>query len=849
MSKQMTAEEAHTYIRDAASCPLVDHHCHNLVATDSSIPYSNFLTEADGDAIDDAVHSIHFKRNVRDIATLFGVEPSVASIEKYRREKGVPHVTEMCLKAGNIAALLIDDGLLLDKMHPLEWHRGFCPVVKRVLRLETVAQQILATAPSTGSVWSLDTFEQAFLQAIDPPPESVVSFKSITAYRCGLRVDPVVSRADAEAGLSKSLEACKGGPLRLTDQRILNFIFVKGLEVATKHGIPTQIHTGFGDKDLDLLLANPLHLRGVLEDPRFATAKLVLLHTSYPYCREVSYLATVYKQVYLDFGLVFHKLSHHGMQQACHEILHMAPLSKVMYSGDGSGLAETYYLGAKWGREILCQILCEMYDGGDLTAQEARAAAQDILMNNAIRIYGLPLDPVPAPLPLVKSGGTGADELAKAGPPPKAVRLLFVDLSGQRRARVVPWKRYSQTVAEYGVGVTHAIAGCTSFQDGIAPGSGLTSVGEVALVPDASTRRKVPWFPQHDVVVAEFHRAPGVAWEMCGRSALTRMCTILEAEFGFVVRAAWECEFYLFKETSPKLIPVDQGNYCSTGALGLAEDFLQDTSDALEALGVEVEQMHPESGPGQHEIAYAHRPAVEAADSVLLLRETVCALAQKRGLHATFLPSVLEDQIGSGAHIHVSLNRDGDNAFGQAGTRFGLSPEGASFMAGVLHHLPGLVALSCPHPNSYARLKPQKWAGAFQCWGPENKEAAIRASQPPGSPAGHVTNFELKAMDACANPYLALAGLMAAGLDGLRTKMELPEPIMVDPADLPSGHSVQRLPSSLTAAVQAFEADAVLKEAMGPILSTAIIAVRKAEEEHFRDIPFADAVKELIFRY
>ena len=127
--------------------------------------------------------------------------------------------------------------------------------------------------------------------------------------------------------------------MRLKDKRICNFVFVRGLEVATKHSIPTQIHTGFGDKDLDLLLANPLHLRDVLEDPRFATSKIVLLHTSYPYSKEASYLAHVYPQVYLDWGLIFHMLSMKSIHATSHDLFSMTPLSKVRTTLPQTGAA------------------------------------------------------------------------------------------------------------------------------------------------------------------------------------------------------------------------------------------------------------------------------------------------------------------------------------------------------------------------------------------------------------------------------------------------------------------------------------------------------------------------------
>jgi predicted TIM-barrel fold metal-dependent hydrolase len=159
------------------------------------------------------------------------------------------------------------------------------------------------------------------------------------------------------------------------------------LEVASRDGVPVQFHTGFGDPDLDLRLANPLHLRPLFEHSAFRRAPIVLLHASYPFTREAGYLAAVYPNAYLDFGLAIPYLSQAGMRFAVRAALELAPLSKLMFSTDAHLIPETFYLGARCGREVIAEVLSQAVADGDLTAQEAEQAAWDVLHRNAARLY------------------------------------------------------------------------------------------------------------------------------------------------------------------------------------------------------------------------------------------------------------------------------------------------------------------------------------------------------------------------------------------------------------------------------------------------------------------------------
>jgi glutamine synthetase len=259
----------------------------------------------------------------------------------------------------------------------------------------------------------------------------------------------------------------------------------------------------------------------------------------------------------------------------------------------------------------------------------------------------------------------------------------------------------------------------------------------------------------------------------------------------------------------------------------------------LTAAGVAVEQIHPEYAAGQYEVSVAAEDPVGAADTFVLVRETIRAVSQTHGLRASFSPKVLAGGVGNGAHVHLSLWRDGTNLMAGGEGRFGLTPAGEGFAAGVLAHLPALLAVGAPSVASYLRLVPSHWAGAFACWGLENREAALRFVTGAAGDRAQAANLEVKCFDAAANPYLAMAALLATGRTGLASGDVLPEPVDVDPASLPEDvleeRGIRRLPTSLDEAVERFAADEVLGDAFGQPLVDSIVAVRLSEIEMFAD--------------
>ncbi|KAK3043030.1 hypothetical protein RJ639_002598, partial [Escallonia herrerae] len=819
-------------LREAVeSVELVDAHAHNIVALDSAFPFLSCFSEATGDALSYAPHTLNFKRSLKDIAELYCCDLSLHGVQEFRTCSGLESISKLCFKAASISAILIDDGIELDKRLDIEWHRDFVPVVGRILRIERLAENILDEISLI-----LEEVPVGSLNPFFTISDKLAGLKSIAAYRSGLEINPNVTSKEAEEGLVDVLRA--GSPARITNKNFIDYLFMRGLEVALCFDLPVQIHTGFGDKDLDLRLANPLHLRYLLEDKRFSKSRIVLLHASYPFSKEASYLASVYPQVYLDFGLAVPKLSSHGMLSSLKELLELAPIKKVMFSTDGCAFPETFYLGAKRAREVVFSVMRDACVDGDLSVPEAVEAVKDIFAENAkqfYKIFSKLFGSISVVSPRFVRVENNAPQLDAA-----LVRVIWIDASGQHRCRVVPKMRFKESVEKNGLGLTCASMGMSSSCDGPADETNLTGVGEIRLIPDLSTKCRIPWTKQEEMVLADMHLKPGEPWEYCPRETLRRVSKVLKEEFNLVMNAGFENEFFLLKryawsfiqfesrrDGKEQWVPFDQTPYCSTSAFDAAAPIFHEVSSALQALNISMEQLHAEAGKGQFEIATAYTVCTDAADNLIFTREVIRAVARKHGLLATFVPKYALDDIGSGSHVHISLSENGKNVFmaSDGSSLHGMSKVGEEFMSGVLSHLPSILAFTAPLPNSYDRIQPNMWSGAYLCWGKENREAPLRTACPPGVPDGVVSNFEIKAFDGCANPYLALASIIAAGIDGLRGHFHLPEPVDENPHSLDG--KVQRLPKSLSESVEALEKDGVLKDLIGEKLLVAIKGVRK----------------------
>ncbi|MBF2007463.1 MAG: amidohydrolase family protein [Chlorogloeopsis fritschii C42_A2020_084] len=363
--------------------PIIDQHAHNLLRPEiaNSSPYAAAFTEGYAPEIINyhARNTLFYRRSLREVAALLKCEPQEEAILARRKSLGLEELTKLYFNAANLEAIFLDDGLQPGSIQSLSWHEQFVPV-KRILRLEALAEELITESDD------FKTFLEKFKSEIDPPPAGVVGFKSIACYRTGLEIQPV-SLAAAACSFYDLKQEFEHQPLRLANKYLIDFLLQQALLIAAKYQLPVQFHTGYGDPDLDLRLANPLYLRSLLESPQYRDVPIVLLHASYPYMREAGYLASVYPQVYLDFGLAIPFLSVSGMRAALRQLLELTPSSKVMYSSDAHSIPELYYLGAKWGRQILAEVLEEAIRDCDLTANEADDIAVAILRKNALALY------------------------------------------------------------------------------------------------------------------------------------------------------------------------------------------------------------------------------------------------------------------------------------------------------------------------------------------------------------------------------------------------------------------------------------------------------------------------------
>jgi predicted TIM-barrel fold metal-dependent hydrolase len=280
---------------------------------------------------------------------------------------------------------LVDHGYRADETWtPAEMAARVPCRVLPILRLEVLAQSLIVRHETFDA--ALDAYSATVERA---RADGVVGLKSIIAYRTGLAVRST-SRGDAAAAFGPVKErARRDGQVRLADKPLNDYLLLRALELAERQGLPVQLHTGFGDADLDLREANPLHLRPLLESGRYAHVPFVLLHASYPYVRELGYLAAIYPNVYADVGLAIPHLAAE-IPAMLRQLLGLAPTSKVVYSSDASQIPELYWLAARWGRRGLATVLDELVTLGALDADEARTVGRRVLGQNAAEIYGLP---------------------------------------------------------------------------------------------------------------------------------------------------------------------------------------------------------------------------------------------------------------------------------------------------------------------------------------------------------------------------------------------------------------------------------------------------------------------------
>jgi len=370
---------------DLSDLPVVDDHGHPLLADPWAVPadvFRQIFTEGRPGTMDaHLAHGGYYQRALHGMAARLGAEPALEAVLAARRRRGAD-MAPAEFAAARIDALLIDTGYPPTAMSLAEMRRLLPCAIHEIVRIESVAQGLLARALPYAE------FADAFRAELRAAAAGSVSFKSVIAYRSGLAVR-AWDDADVRAAYGMAVERVRAGnPPRLTEKPLLDALFLVALSIALETDRPIQVHAGWGDPDVDLPQANPVLLRPILEDPRWARLRLVVLHQAYPYFREAAFMAAVWPQVYLDLSLALPYLGPAATGPLV-EILGLAPSTKLLYGSDVQGLPELFTLTAGWSRAALGEALDWLAARGGIPGGDSRAIARRILADNARAVYRL----------------------------------------------------------------------------------------------------------------------------------------------------------------------------------------------------------------------------------------------------------------------------------------------------------------------------------------------------------------------------------------------------------------------------------------------------------------------------
>lgn len=362
---------------------------------------------------------------------------------------------------------------------------------------------------------------------------------------------------------------------------------------------------------------------------------------------------------------------------------------------------------------------------------------------------------------------------------------------------------------------------------------------DMYLYPDLDTFTIFPWRPQQGKVariICDVYRPDKVPFEGDSRYILKK--TIQQAkELGYEFHVGPECEFFLFhtdEDGSPTTISHEKASYFDLGPLDLGENARRDMVLTLEDMGFMVESSHHEIAPAQHEIDFRYDEALITADNIMTFKLAVKTIAKRHGLFASFMPKPKDGVNGSGMHINMSLSKDGKNIFEDKNGELGLSQEAYYFMGGLLKHMKAIAAITNPLVNSYKRLIPGYEAPIHIAWSTTNRSPLIRIP----SARGASTRVELRSPDPAANPYLALAVCLAAGLDGIKNKIDPPEAVKENIFDLSQEErekrNIELLPADLAEALAELEKDEYIKDVLGEHIFRKYTEAKDAEWAAYR---------------
>lgn len=403
------------------------------------------------------------------------------------------------------------------------------------------------------------------------------------------------------------------------------------------------------------------------------------------------------------------------------------------------------------------------------------------------------------------------------------IRLQFTDIFGNLKNVAVTTSQLDKVLDNKCMFDGSSIEGFVRIEE-----------SDMYLYPDLDTFEIFPWRPQQGKVarfLCDVYRPDGTPFEGDPRYILKKVVNEAK-ELGFTFDVGPELEFFLFNledDGRPTDYSIERGGYFDVGPLDSGENARREMVLTLEDMGFEIEASHHEVAPAQHEIDFKYGDALKTADNIMTFKLVVRTIAKRHGLHATFMPKPKFGINGSGMHINMSISKDGINIFDDPSGKLGLSDDAYHFMAGIIKHIHGMTAITNPLVNSYKRLVPGYEAPVYVAWSAKNRSPLIRIPATRGSG----TRVELRCPDPSANPYLALAVCLAAGLDGIKNKLTPPDSVdrnifeMTDEEKMSLG--IKSLPTSLKEAITALEESDFIKNVLGAHTTKKYLEAKKSE--------------------
>lgn len=409
------------------------------------------------------------------------------------------------------------------------------------------------------------------------------------------------------------------------------------------------------------------------------------------------------------------------------------------------------------------------------------------------------------------------------------LRLMFTDINGIIKNVEVPIDQLDKVLANKSTLDGSSIDGFARIEE-----------SDMLLYPDLSTWLVFPWDTQYGKVarlICDIHMPDGSEFSGDPRNNLRRIVNKMKKAGYDSFNIGPEPEFFLFKlddDGRPTLNLNDAGSYFDFEPVDLGENCRRDIDLELEKMGFKVEASHHEVAPGQHEIDFKYADAIDAADNIQTFKLVVHTVARKHGLHATFMPKPLEGINGSGMHINMSLFNEGKNQFYDADSSNGLSQTALYFLNGLMEHARALTAINNPTVNSYKRLVPGYEAPVYVAWSGKNRSPLIRIP----NASGNAMRIEMRSVDPTANPYLAIAALLSAGLEGIKEKKNPVKPVNENIYKMTSDErkeaGIADLPSTLHNAIKALKADPVVSDSLGQHCYQSFINSKELEWDEYR---------------